>query len=244
MRLAVISDIHANLQAMEAVIADIQEQNVDETIFLGDLIGFGPSPMEVIEFSFDSIDRFVLGHCEAAICGRLPMDYLDDAMKQSLEWTRSVLNKDILDFLNSFPPSLRLDEFFFAHAEVEKPERFATVSGQLQVIKNFTATDSKMVFLGHTHLPGLYVVGRSGKAHWLKPRGFQNNFRAQDGKRYIVNVGSVGDPEDREINASYCILNTKTQSVYMKEVPFDTDAYRKELKNKNLPEVNHFLKYC
>lgn len=245
MRLAIISDIHANLQAMEAVIADIQEQNVEEVIFLGDLVGLGPNPMEVIEFSFDSIDRFVLGHFEAALCSKLSMEYFDDdAVRQSLEWTQSVLSKDFLSFLNSFPPSLKLDDFFFAHAEAVKPERFDTVSSQQQAIENFNATDSKMIFLGHNHIPGLYVIGRSGKAHWLKPRRFHNNFRAQKEKRYIVNVGAVGDPEDREISASYCILNTRTQSVYFREIPFDTDAYRRELKDKNLPEINRFLKYC
>lgn len=239
MRCAIISDLHANLQAWKAVLLDIRSQKLDRIVCLGDLVGYGPNPAEVLEAVYANVDGFVLGNHDAALCGKMDAAQFNEGARQIIEWSASRLSRDAVRFLASLPLTLKAESFRCAHAGFVSPASFDYVIEPGEALRSLRAVPEPLLFVGHTHQPGIFVVGRSGTPHRLAPQDFQ----VEAGKRYLVNVGSVGQPRDGEARACYCILDTETPAVYWRRVPFDLDAYRDALRQAGLDErASYFLR--
>lgn len=238
MRYAILSDIHANRQALKAVLLDIRSNEIDEVISLGDIVGYGPSPAEVLEISYTSIHHFVLGNHDAVVCGKLSAEHFNDSAKQIIDWTCLSLDRKAADFFNKIPLVLEGNNLRCAHGNFADPGRFEYIFEPEDALSSFKSCNESILFTGHSHVPGIFVVGKSGKAHWLEPQ----DFVVEDKKRYIVNVGSIGQPRDNDIRASYCIFDTDNKDILFRKIPFDIDAYRKDLKKHKIPEaVSYFL---
>jgi len=237
MRYAIISDLHANRQALKAVLTDMRSIGVDEIICLGDFIGYGPSPAEVLENAYANIHHFILGNHDAVIADRLNAECFNDEAKRIIEWTRRKLDQKSGSFFKKLPLILQDKEFCCAHAEFADPGTFNYLFETKAALPSFNARSEKMLFIGHSHIPGIFVLGRSGTPHWLEPV----NFGIEAGKRYIINVGSVGQPRDRDLRASYVIFDTEESNVFFRKVPFDIDAYRDDLKRQKLPASNAYF---
>lgn len=239
MRCAFVSDIHANLQAWKAVLLDIRSTNVDKIICLGDVVGYGPNPADVLASMYTSVDHFVLGNHDAVVCGKMDPALFNDNAQRIIAWTQKQLSSRAPDFLRSLPLTLRAASFRCAHATFAMPATFDYIIEPRDALASWRAVDDPLLFVGHTHQPGIYVVGRSGTPHRLDP----TDFMLEAGKRYLVNVGSVGQPRDGDTRASYCVLDTDTASVTWRRVPFDLDAYRAAMTAAGIPlESSHFLK--
>ncbi|MFH1476180.1 MAG: metallophosphoesterase family protein [Verrucomicrobiota bacterium] len=238
MRIAVVSDIHANLQAWNAVWLDIRSSAVDRVISLGDAIGYGPNPAEVLEALYTSVDYFVLGNHDAAICGKMDPTLFSDTARVLIGWTADHLGPRAIQELNTWPLTLAGPNFRCAHGEFGNPEYFHYVFDPAETEPSWQAVPEPLLFIGHTHQPCLYVIGSSLTPHALSPQ----DFMLEPGKRYIVNTGSVGYSRDGDPRASYCIYDTKEGSVYWRRIPFDLDAYRAALDGAGLPaEVTALL---
>lgn len=230
MRYALISDIHANSQAWKAVYQDIQANTVDRIICLGDMIGYGPNPSEVLHDLRDKVDAFVLGNHDAAVCGKLEDDLFNDDARRLLEWTRKQLSKDDIAFLSTLPLTLIGDGFLCTHGDFSEPGNFDYVSTAEEAMPSWKATEAGLLFAGHTHEPALFVLGTSGTPRGVEPQ----DFAADPARRYFVNAGSVGQPRTRDLFASYCIYDSEIRSVYWRRVTFDVEGYRKALKSTGL----------
>jgi len=238
MRYAIISDIHANRQALKAVLTDIRGIGADRIIALGDLVGYGPSPAEVLEATYGAVHFFVLGNHDAVVSGQLSGEYFNDRARQVIDWTRSVLDRKAAEFFQAQPLLLHGEGCRFTHGDFIDPGRFDYIIEPDEALANFRATQEPVLFAGHSHMPGIYVIGSSGQAHWLKPQDFE----MEPEKRYIVNVGSVGQPRDDDIRASYCLFDPAKGEVLFRKVPFDLDAYREDLRRTKVPEAaSYFL---
>jgi len=230
MRYAIISDLHANLQAWKVVYEDIQNNNVESIICLGDIVGYGPNPVQVIREVRNKVDAVILGNHDAALCGKLDVTLFNDDAQRLLEWTRKQLGADDLKYISSLPLTLIGDGFRCAHGEFSEPANFDYASEAAEVLPSWKATDANLLFVGHTHEPAIFVLGNSGIPRSVEPQ----DFTLADGKRYFVNVGSVGQPRDKDSRACYCIYDTESRSIYWRRVRFDAEPYRKALKATGL----------
>lgn len=231
MRYALISDIHANWQAWQAVLADIEATGVDGVICLGDIVGYGPQPAKVLESVYNASDLFVLGNHDAVICGRFDSECFNDEAKQIIDWTKDQLNDSAVDFFNQVPMMVLADDFAVSHAEFAIPERFDYIYDPHEAIESFESTDQPLLFCGHTHFPGTIRRAPDGALSYFKPQNF--TFAPED--RYLINVGSVGDPRNGEIRAAYCIYDLEKNAIEFRNVPFDVESYRQEIAQAGIP---------
>ena len=240
MRYAIVSDLHANLQAWKAVLLDIRSSRVDKIICLGDIIGYGPSPAELLQSVHRDVDHLVLGNHDAAVCGKVDESLFNDTAAGIIRWTRGRLNRTAISFLASLPLTLDAGTFRCAHGDFSEPGAFQYVIDPEDALPSWRTVDNQLLFVGHSHDPCIFITGQSGTPHRIPPQ----DFVMEQEKRYIVNVGSVGQPRDGEARASYCILDTNADAVYHRRIPFDLDAYRDAMESAGLPlEGSFFLQH-
>ncbi len=225
MRYAFISDIHANLQAWRAIHLDIRSSKIDYILCLGDVIGYGPSPVEVLNEVHAHVDAFVLGNHDAIVSGRMDDAAFNPYAQEMIRWTASKLNRKASSFLSSFPLTLIGNGFRCVHGEFSRPASFDYVLNPKDTLPSWQAVDSPLLLAGHTHEPAMFLLGSSGIPRQIAPQDFE----IEPGKRYFINVGSVGCSRDGDPRASYCIYDTVANAVFWRRIPFDLASYRTTL---------------
>lgn len=239
MRYAIVSDIHANLPAWKAVLRDIKSNGADEIICLGDVVGYGPMPSAVLDEVHEHTHQMVIGNHDAVVCGRFDECNFNESARKVIQWTRDQLSDDAVSYFSSLPTDLVGDGFAAAHAEIADPERFGYIEDEQMARESFIACDATMIFVGHTHLASIYIMDTQTDAIY---QHHSADFSAATDMRYIVNVGSVGDPRDRDdIRACYCLYDVETKEVTYRRVPFDLATYRLGLKQSGLSIYPYFL---
>ena len=230
MRIAVLSDIHSNLRAWNAVLADIGSLKVDRILCLGDLVGYGPSPVEVLKSAYCHVHGFVLGNHDAVVAGKMSPDVFNDRARRLILWTRDRIGPNGARFLGSLPLVLGGNGMRCAHANFARPSAFDYILEPADAAASWAAVPEQLLLVGHTHVPKLFVVGASGTPHVLDPQ----DFVMEPGKRYIVNVGAVGVPRDTDGRASYVLYDDAAHTVFFRRVPFDMDAFRDDVARAGL----------
>lgn len=238
MRIAIVSDVHANLQAWNAVLFDIRSHRVDQIVCLGDIVGYGPNPAEVLQSVHSTVNLLVLGNHDAVVAGKLSDELFNEKAQTLVRWTRAHVNEQAVRFLESLPLSLDTGEFRCAHGDLSDPAAYHYVIEPNDALASWETVDHQLLFVGHTHKPGIYLMGPSETPHIIEPR----DFRLEPNKRYLVNAGSVGHPRDGDPRACYCIYDTQKESLYWRRIPYDIDAFRAAVKREGFPEdAFHFL---
>jgi len=235
---ALVSDLHANLQAWNAVLLDIRSRGVDRIICLGDIVGYGPNPREVLESVHANVNHIVLGNHDAVVCGKMDSALFNEAARKAIDWTRGRLGPRASSFLRELPLTLSAQGFRCAHGDFSEPSAFNYVLEPEDAMRCWKSVSEPLLFVGHSHVRALYVLGASGRPRQTDPR----DFVIEPGKRFLVNVGSVGQPRGDGVLASYCLLDTATGSVFWRQVPFDLDAFAEAFRAAGLPgEAAGFL---
>jgi len=232
MRYAIVSDIHANLQAWKAVLRDIRSLGADRIICLGDIVGYGPNPREVLQSVESHVDFIVLGNHDAVACGKISSAEFYDEAKQIINWTTEQLSERAKYFLGSLPLTLAGSTFRCAHGDFSNPGAFNYIIEPKEALPSWNTVSEQLLFVGHTHEPTIHVLGQSGVPHLVKAQ----DFVLEPGKRYIVNAGSVGQPRDKDARASYCIYDTASNFVMWRRVQFNIDKFRAALKAAGISE--------
>ena len=218
MKYAIFSDVHANPTALEKVVADARSFGVEEFICLGDTVGYGPLPSEAVSAVRSIAHTVLAGNHDAAVSGSVnASDFIDIACEAALRHRRALSRKE-LAWLRSLPDSANIADAAFVHGDLTDPRAFNYIDSEDSAAENFAATDAQIVFAGHTHVPEMFVVGASGTVHRLAPQ----DFVLEDGKRYIVNVGSVGYPRESDGTclSSYVIYDTGEKAIHFRYLPF------------------------
>jgi len=237
-RYAILSDIHANTPAFNVVLTDIQSRKADQILCLGDIVGYGPTPADVLKRAHARIHHFVLGNHDAVVAGRMSPDCFNERARAAIEWTKQQLDGKARRFFRKLPYVLEGSGFRCMHGHPASPAQFRYVIEPKDALDAWAACSEQLIFVGHSHVPGLWVIGASGKPHWLEP----TDFSLEEGKRYIVNVGSVGQPRADDVRACYCIYDQTTGSVLFRRLVFDVEAYRIQLADSDIPvKKTHFL---
>lgn len=239
MRYAIVSDIHANLPAWKAVLRDIRANGADQIICLGDVVGYGPMPRPVLDDVNEHVAHMVIGNHDAVVCGRFDENCFSETARAVIQWTRDQLSHEAVALFSELPTDIYGDDFVAAHAEIADPERFGYVEDETMARECFQSSDTTMIFLGHTHHASIYIQDSQTGAIYHHQAA---DFSAATDMRYIVNVGSVGDPRDRDdIRACYCLYDLEAKEVTYRRVPFDLAAYRLSLKQSGLAIYPYFL---
>lgn len=244
MRRALISDIHGNWEALEAVLSDIEQQNTDEILCLGDIVGYGPNPRECLDKVMEIAQITILGNHDQAVL--FDPDGFNPVALQAVFWTRDELDKPASqtdqtnqrwDFLGELPRTYEEGEFLFVHGSPREPTNeyvFPEDVYNMAKMNDLFGRISSYAFQGHTHIPGIF---RSGP-DFISPEDFDYEYTLSDDK-IMCNVGSVGQPRDEDPRACYVILDDEMKTVSFRRVeyPFDVTAE----KIYNIPSLDDML---
>ena len=233
MKIALVSDLHANLQAWRAVLMDIRSMSLDAIICLGDVVGYGPNPAELVASLADHANHCVLGNHDAALCGKIETSSFTQEAAQVIAWTRGKVGKNTYRYLASLPLTVAAGEFRCAHGEFSRPAFYNYIHNTDDAQASWNAVPEPLLFVGHTHKPSIAVRRADGQCRMLPAQ----DFSIEPEHRYLVNVGSVGQPRDGDARAVYCIYDQKRRAIFWRRLPFDLDAYRAALHKAGLPET-------
>ncbi len=243
MRYAVLSDIHANLEALTVVLDWVNAHSISRILCLGDIIGYGAEPAACLE-RLQSCDAYmVCGNHEAGCVGRLPQEWFHEAARAALSWTSDQLSFSDLDAIRRLPMTKVVDGLFtLAHATPKDPERFAYVADVAQAVEALTVCRTSFCLIGHTHVPwfveydvSLHRMGRVLAA----PDALKNILwdNSAGGMRYLVNPGSVGQPRDGDPRASFAVIDTDKKTLSIERLSYDIDAAGRKIRAAGLPEL-------
>ena len=215
---AIISDVHANAIALSAVLEDARRCGAKKLLCLGDVVGYGPEPESTVSTIRARAAFTLAGNHDDAVAGRLdPSDFIDLAA-DAVSRHREALSEENLAWLKSLPYTYNGKSFLCAHGDFTSPRTFEYVSDEKEAAANFAATKAQLMFVGHSHVPGIFLTGASGKVYSLPP----TDFTLEDGKRYIVNPGSVGYPRTNGniCESTYVLYDDTEKTVSFRRLPF------------------------
>ena len=218
MTYAIISDVHANLEALERVLEDARAHGAGQVVCLGDVVGYGPRPAEALERVRAACALVLAGNHDDAVSGRGDAASFIDLAGDAVQRHREALAPAALAWLKSLPYAAEIEGAVCAHGDVCDPPKFYYVEEEKDADANFRATEAQLVFVGHTHVPAIFLTGRSGAVY----RTHAQDFTLEDGKRYIVNPGSVGYPReaDGKCLSSYVLYDSTARTVTYRFLPF------------------------
>ncbi|MFH0780575.1 MAG: metallophosphoesterase [Pseudomonadota bacterium] len=235
MRVAVFSDIHANLEALGAVLSHAAQQQADRYVCLGDVVGYGANPNECIEMLRALPDcPCLLGNHDAAVLG-IPLNMRPDA-RQAINWTRGVLSKTALWFLKEMEDIITWQDLLFCHANPYRPRRWYYVLEKIHISSSFARTKAKILFVGHTHVP-LAITRKNFFCVYLRSPMHSMTVPAAELNRQIFNCGSVGQPRDGDPRASYLIYDDQRRTIEFYRVAYDYQTTAEKILAAGLPEA-------
>lgn len=216
MRFGIISDIHANLVALDAVLADMGP--VDQYWCLGDVVGYGPEPNECIQRLLDLDHAVIIGNHDAAAVGQIPVRTFNGEARRAIQWTASVLTRESLAYLETLPERLEHDDVLLVHGSNRDPVwEYVTTKEQASELLAFT--EQPYTLCGHTHIPSVFVRDAAGTV--LAGRPDDSTELRLGSEHMIVNPGSVGQPRDGDPRAAYGVIDTGRLSVEFHRVAYD-----------------------
>jgi len=220
MRVAIISDIHSNLEALTEVLRVAEQQKVDRVVSLGDIVGYGASPNPCCDLVRSVAEVTLLGNHDAAVAGRMDYSFYYDAARHALDWSARVLTEENLDWLRSLPYTYRIGEVGFCHGSPVEPKAYEYIFAleQARELIPFVGNLAEVTFIGHSHLCKAFAIG-SGEVNDVVAQ----KFGIRRGYRYIISVGSVGQPRDYDNRACFVICDATARTVEYLRVEYDIE---------------------
>ena len=232
MRVLVISDIHANLTALEAVLEEAPEY--DAVWCLGDLVGYGPDPNDCVEriSQLEEIVCLIGNHDQAAI-GQIPKSRFNRDAGAVIEWTKAALTDASRTYLATLPSRVTLDDFTLAHGSPNQPV-WEYILDPVTADRNFEELQTDYALVGHSHLPLIFQQHFNTSYATLRPIQWDEAMPLQP--RMILNPGSVGQPRDGDPRASYAILDTEAATWEMRRAEYNVNEVQLRILDQGLPE--------
>jgi len=227
MLLRVLSDVHGNYQALDAVLNDPPGTEADVTLCLGDVVGYGADPSLCLETIRDTCRMVVRGNHDAGAAGQESLDRFNWEGATAIRWTRTVLDRDEIRWLSLLPHFHELGEFFLCHSYPADPESWTYVLRRNQALASISAREGQISLIGHTHLPGV----------WAEDGNYSEIDSGDLEGVGLINVGSVGQPRDRDPRAAYLLIDAEAGTWAHRRVRYDIDAAAARIKEESLPEV-------
>jgi diadenosine tetraphosphatase ApaH/serine/threonine PP2A family protein phosphatase len=227
-KFAIFSDVHANLEALEAVLSVVGDL---EIICLGDIVGYGPNPNECVQLVKRRAKFVVAGNHDWAAVGLTDYSHFNPAAKVAMYWTRSLLSEENMRYLRALPLILNLKELFGAHSAPCKPERWGYILSRNAAVDEFLCFGQDICFIGHSHRP--LVIEQSDDVEGFNTK----EYKLDPNCRYIVNVGSLGQPRDGNPDASWCIYDHEERKVQLMRTKYNVYGTVGKILKAGLPSV-------
>ncbi|MCA3572635.1 MAG: metallophosphoesterase family protein [Aestuariivirga sp.] len=236
MRIALISDVHANLPALEACLAAAERRAVDRLAFLGDFVGYGPDPEAVIDRVRPLAEAgaiAVLGNHDLAVLK--PTRDMNPTAAKALAWTRTQLSEESKSFLAGLPFEVRSGDLLFVHSEASDPAAWHYVTDAETARASLMGSQATVTFCGHVHVPAVYCLSATGKMTAHSPvQDVATPFPAQ--RKWLAVIGSAGQPRDGNPAASFAIYDTDQRTLTYHRAPYDVEGVSQRIRALGLPD--------
>jgi predicted phosphodiesterase len=236
MRFAVLTDIHANREAFDAVLADVAGHGVDRVVLLGDIVGYGADPEWCCDRAMVLVADgaiSVRGNHDNAAAGA--HESMSPLAKRALDWTATRLSEAQKAFLASLPMTVETDGVLFVHASASQPEAWSYVTSDTRAAPSFRACTARVILCGHVHVPLLTSCDLGGV---VREQAFKPGLPIPllPSRRWLAVVGSVGQPRDGVAQAGWALVDTRTQELTYRRTPYDAAGAAKKVRDAGLPE--------
>ncbi len=231
MKYAILSDVHSNLEAFQAVLENFSKEKVDQVFFLGDIVGYGADPNPCIEILQELTTIAVAGNHDWATVGLTKTSCFNPVAKTAIEWTAREISQSHKEFLKALPLTQNKNTITLVHATPNQPEEWDYIFSLQKASLSFNYYDHQICFIGHSHRPITFVEDEEVRTSIL----INTSFTLSDSHRYIINVGSVGQPRDGDPRAAYGIYNTDDVRFTLKRIPYNIERTQKKIMEAGLP---------
>ncbi len=229
----IIGDIHSNYEALAAVIREFQQEQVEQILCIGDIVGYAAEPVECIDLLSDLKCISVAGNHDYAVAGKFPGEYFHADARAAVLWTVKQLPDGYTDYLKNLPLVKEINDITLVHGSLNHPEIFYYIVSERDARLNLNLLKTSICFYGHTHVP-LAVLSDN------------RNMRVESGpvidlntaEKFLINVGSVGQPRDWDLRASCVVYDTKKKIVKIKRIKYDIDRAVEKIYSAGLPRIN------
>lgn len=230
MKLAILSDIHSNFDAFVEVAKAIEAEKPDKIVLLGDIVGYGAEPSKCIKLAKELTQNIVAGNHDYGVANLTSVENFNIHARTAIEWTRKSISDSELAFLAHLPLTLKMDGFLFIHSSPGAPAEWNYILEPFDANLQFRFFEEPILFLGHTHIPIIWVYASS-------PIEITNGKQVQlnKNKRYIINVGSVGQPRDGNPRSSFGIFDSENWTFTLHRVMYDIESASRKIKGAGLP---------
>lgn len=230
MRYGIFADVHSNLEALDAVLAAISGENIDEYLCIGDIVGYGADPLSCIDKVRLVTQNIVAGNHEYACADLFALSNLNEVAAGAVVWTKKFLPASEISFFSVLPLVFQNKDLVMAHGSLDNPQDFYYLFKPLDARETFELMDRNICFIGHTHRPKIFVK-RDTIVSLLS--GYKTEINPE--YKYLVNIGSVGQPRDGDSRASYCIYDTEKREIEIKRVSYNIEKAQRKIIQAGLP---------
>lgn len=229
---AIISDIHGNAEALQAVFSDIRKKKVDSIICLGDIVGYYPDPEKCIDLIKKEVQYCVAGNHDYAAIGRIDTQNFTYYAYAAMEWTKQNISDRARAYLQSLPLTVNLENMFFTHSSPSNPQEWVYVfpDSEEAVFEAFNSLMYGVNFIGHTHWPSIMI--QENDRIILHS---EHTIDMVESHYYLINVGSVGQPRDFDSRSCYALYDTDAMKISLHRVEYDYRVTQKKIREKHLP---------
>ncbi len=229
MKIAIFSDIHANFEALQAVLADAEAQGCDSYICLGDVVGYNADPVACLETVRDMGCPVVKGNHDQDCGHDTSLEMMNPVAAEALTWTREQLSPDQRKWLARLRMVRQVQDFTIVHSTLDQPVSWNYVTNKFDAMANFSYQVSPVCFYGHTHVPRIFT-----KKDQIQEVPAEN-IQIEENTQYFINTGSVGQPRDGDWRASYCIYDMDSKIVTFHRLEYDIELTQKKIIDAGLP---------
>lgn len=226
----VLSDIHGNIDALKAVVKSFPEKCDKMILCAGDIVGYGAEPGECIEVIRSLDAKSVLGNHDAAVIGKIDVSKFNETAARGIKWTMKRLSPSDRDYLNGLPFIYESKPCAVAHGTLQEPEDFIYLWNGGDAMRTFKLLNAKVCFVGHTHVSGVFKF-KDGRVFQL----YNDIVKMEEGAKYIINAGSIGQPRDGIRKACYCVYDTDKEEIEFRRIEYDVDTACARIINAGLP---------
>jgi predicted phosphodiesterase len=230
MKYAIIADIHANIEAFEVVLDDIQKQKCTHIACLGDVVGYNANPKECLDKVRSMNIPCVKGNHDEYCSTEEELEGFNPNAAEAVTWTRQQLSDDDKKWLRDLKYVRLVTNFTIVHATLDQPQRWAYVFDRLMAAASFTYQNTAVCFFGHTHVPLAFIRDSQVRG------GTYSKFKVEPGRKYFVNVGAVGQPRDGIPKAGYVVYDMDEGSIELRRLDYDIDTAAKKVLAAGLPQ--------
>ena len=233
MKYALFADIHSNLEAFLAVREEFEKEKIDEYICLGDIVGYAANPNDCIKLVKElNPVTIIAGNHDWASAGKADINYFNPIAKEAILWTQKELTKENKNFLQNLPLTKEFNDFVIVHGSLYSPEKWHYIFTLQDARRNFDYQKKRICFIAHSHQPFIISQDKSGNCEGIK--GTKVSLRGD--YRYLINIGSVGQPRDGNPEASYCLYDRDENEIEIKRISYEIKKAQDKIISAGLPQ--------